>query len=605
MERTIRLPVRVVAVVAALVLMFSMTQAQAQALFTTDLTLGSRGAQVSALQTFLINRGYAIPAISSGIATPGYFGAQTQAAVAAYQRANGIQPPAGYFGPITRAHVNAVNPNGPNPTTPPSNNDDSDDDLSGGEASLERYRLRDGNDDDVEEGRSGEVAEIEFRVEDADVRLNRLDLSFTADNANAEDEPWDAFDTIRLLVDGDVIAEEDVSDEDDWLDDDEPYTFRFTGIDEIFREGDMANITIEVEAQNGVVDANTSDTWTVFVDDEGIRAEDAEGLQQYVGDDGETVTFDISEEGAGDDLTVRTSSDDPDSTTLQVEDDMRSDWYTIFAFDLEADEADIDLDSIGIDLMTGSADVDDVVDDLRLVIDGDEFDDYDFSGSGTNQTATFDIDGDATVDEGDRVTVELEARFKSANGSNFSSGETIRASVDGSDVEGEGADDLTADGSATGETHILGSSGVNVSRESRTARSVSVDGADNDYAVFEIEVEISAFEDDAFISENAATAFRVVFEDASTGAVLGTATATTTSITSDADTQNGYYRIDEGDTETFTFAGTLNPSSSDESRSYRMRLVEVYFNDTPNAPDQTWTALPASEYRTPATFIND
>ncbi len=70
--------------------------------FSTDLTIGSSGADVTALQTWLIAKGYSIPAGATG-----YFGAQTQAAVAAYQTAKGISPAAGYFGPITRAAVMA------------------------------------------------------------------------------------------------------------------------------------------------------------------------------------------------------------------------------------------------------------------------------------------------------------------------------------------------------------------------------------------------------------------------------------------------------------------------------------------------------------------
>lgn len=588
----------VIGLMATLLVSFASPVRAQSALFTTDLTIGSTGAQVTALQTFLINKGFSIPAGATG-----YFGAQTRAAVAAYQLANGIQPPAGYFGPITRAHVNAVNPNDPNPSPNPSNPGNGD--LDGGEASLEDFELQSGNDSDLEENGTSEVAEIEFDVEDGDIRLNRVDLTFEPGVSNDENEPWKAFETIRLLVDGDEIAEENVSDEDDWLRDDEPYVFRFSGLDEIFREGDRATIVIEIEAQNGVVDSGSTDTWTISIEDEGIRAVDAEGLTQYVGDDTETVTFDFDEEGAGEELSVRTSSEDPNSTTLPVEDDARSDWYTIFVFELEAEENDIDLDSLAIDFETDTADVQDVIDDVELVIDGEAFNDYDWTGSGTFASTTFDIDGDFTLDDGDRVEVEVMVRFTAANGSNYSAGETIRASVEGVNVEGEGADDITADGSATGDVHTLEASGIAGSREGRSAMTVSVEGSDNDYAVFEIEVEISAFEEDAFIPETAVDAFTFQFEDASTGAILGTATATTSSLTSTADTQGNYYRINEGDSEIFTFMATLNPEAVNEGRSYRMQLLTVRFNDTPAAPDQTWNALPANVYETTSTYIND
>lgn len=73
------------------------------------LTLGSSGAQVTALQNWLISKGYSIPAGATG-----YFGAQTQSAVAAFQAANGISPAAGYYGPVTAAKVAMMM----GPTTP-------------------------------------------------------------------------------------------------------------------------------------------------------------------------------------------------------------------------------------------------------------------------------------------------------------------------------------------------------------------------------------------------------------------------------------------------------------------------------------------------------
>lgn len=69
--------------------------------FTASLTIGAKGADVTCLQNALIAAGYTIPAGATG-----YFGSQTQSAVAAWQSANSISPAVGYFGPISRAHWN-------------------------------------------------------------------------------------------------------------------------------------------------------------------------------------------------------------------------------------------------------------------------------------------------------------------------------------------------------------------------------------------------------------------------------------------------------------------------------------------------------------------
>jgi len=69
--------------------------------FAKDLTVGSRGADVTALQNLL------------GVSpATGYFGSLTKAALIKYQLSKGITPAAGYFGPKTRGVVNASSPVG-------------------------------------------------------------------------------------------------------------------------------------------------------------------------------------------------------------------------------------------------------------------------------------------------------------------------------------------------------------------------------------------------------------------------------------------------------------------------------------------------------------
>src|SRR3989344_7247773 len=73
--------------------------------FTTDLTVGSKGSEVSALQQWLVGKGFLT--MPAGVAY-GYFGPLTRSALAAYQASVGISPAVGYFGPITRSKVNVL-----------------------------------------------------------------------------------------------------------------------------------------------------------------------------------------------------------------------------------------------------------------------------------------------------------------------------------------------------------------------------------------------------------------------------------------------------------------------------------------------------------------
>ena len=77
--------------------------------FKANLTVGSLGSEVKALQEFLNAHGYTVA--TSGAGSPGNettrFGAATKAALIKYQKAKGITPSVGYFGAKTRAAVEA------------------------------------------------------------------------------------------------------------------------------------------------------------------------------------------------------------------------------------------------------------------------------------------------------------------------------------------------------------------------------------------------------------------------------------------------------------------------------------------------------------------
>ncbi len=76
--------------------------------FARDLTLGSNGVDVAIMQQLLIRRGGVAAAALARAGATGYFGPITQNALIEFQKSTGITPAVGYFGPKTRARINAL-----------------------------------------------------------------------------------------------------------------------------------------------------------------------------------------------------------------------------------------------------------------------------------------------------------------------------------------------------------------------------------------------------------------------------------------------------------------------------------------------------------------
>lgn len=590
--------------------------------FTRNLGVGSSGADVLALQKFL-NRSADTRLGVSGAGSPGfetqYYGPITAAAVSKFQvkyrseilTPSGLVNPTGYFGPSSRAKANALCSIVVPPVT--DDDDDEEEELEGGEARLQRFQTDDGDDTSIAEGQdNAPVMDVEFEVEDGDIRVDRVDVAFDH-LSGGDDDPWDVFESVSLWVDGDEVASMDVDDDDVWSDN-EPnsgdYRLRFTDIDDfVVREGETAEFTVAVTVASNVDDAGSVE-WETFIPDDGIRAVDSENINHTIGDTDETVRFDINEAGADSDLTVRTSSEDPDAQVLQLKSNTTSDWLTVFAFELDADDSE---DDITINSLPLTVDVSDgetysaLVRDARLVVDGEEYDDVTVDDGNTDTAIlTFDFDrDDLVIDAGDSATVELQLEFRALASSD--EGTRLQAFITSAqvdDIDAEGEDDLNASqmsGSATGELHTLRTTGTSGENVNTTASVTTVNGDNNDYATFSIEFDITAFEQDAYIPTDAddATVWRV--ENQSGTDITGTGSATAV-WDSTADEEGDFFVVQEGQTETFELQVTYIPGVANTAA--RLQLVSVAYDSEEDAtPDQTWNATPASSYRTPTRVI--
>lgn len=627
--------------------------------WTRDLSTGATGMDVMKLQQFL-NADADTRVAATGVGSAGmeteYFGGLTAAAVSKFQvkyRAQVLSPlglvnPTGYFGAGSRAHANNLchvsvpsedddatddDATDDDDATEDDDDDSSDDSLSGGEADVQSYDDSSEQDEVAEGEEDVAVYSVEFDVEDGDVRLERLDVRFdsSAITASGESDPWDAFDEISIWIDGEKVASEDVSDEDDW---DENVTtdvdeFRFTGIDSIFREDTTGEVIIAVSAASNLdIDGGAgNDDWTVFIPANGFRFVDSLGLDVQGPSSNMTgETFEMIEEGDNDDLDLTSSSENPDATTLEVDDDNNKE-YAIFAFELDADDSDndIDLDNLYIDVSAGGAfpafdTPGELVDDFRIEIDGESFDAESWTGTSSSSPAVvqFDIDGDFTIEAGEAVNVVLYADFNDVSTS-FTSA-TISAAINATqaDIDAEGADDLTTIGGSTktGNTHTLRQSGIVFGSEptdgtgsSDSTQVTSASAVDDNYGTMFLEFEITVFGEDLWVPIETATEGVADTTSGLTYEILKSGTATSTNFVAvvdwdieGADEDSGYYELEDG--QTYTVVVNVESLNPEVTGLYSFRVNSLGYNETEDTtPNASATPDDTTEYVSDAVSI--
>jgi len=142
--------------------------------------------------------------------------------------------------------------------------------------------------------------------------------------------------------------------------------------------------------------------------------------------------------------------------------------------------------------------------------------------------------------------------------------------------------------------------GIIGATDKKSASVTSVDGSNNDHATYSIEVEVTAFGQDVYISNDVATAITYQLENSSGSAIGDTGTVI---LSSSAREQGSYFRISEGDTETITIEVTYKPGVS--LTVARLQLLTIEFAESAISPNQSWDAIPSNDYETATKTIVD
>lgn len=570
-------------IVAAVSIAFALSAAVASAAttYTRDLTMGSTGADVVSLQTTLESKGFLV--IPAGV-SKGYYGSLTASALAKYQASVGIAPAVGYFGPITRAHFNAMTDGGDDDNGDDS--DDNDDDLSGGEGDIKDYDvLGNPSSTDLDQGETDAVIGFEFEAEDSDLRVERLEITASSSAASpASRDPWDYIESAVLMMGDDEVAEvSDLDDEDSWDEEsggdiDDTYTFRFEDIDAVVEEGETAKFYVEFTAVDNL-DSDDEDTeFDVAVSTDGLRVVDAEGIDIYEGtvSDETTVTFEGAEEG---DLEVSLDEDDNEDRVVFVDEDSETESVEIMRFTVEGNASENVIDELQVKLATSTATntaIAEVVTNLRLEIDGDEISSESVpAGTGTSTVTFEDLEDDFIVGEDEEVEVVILADIDSQEG-NYGEGYEFYAYVPGSgfEVEDSEGDDVTVTDNVTGGEIELRVDGLSIEFVSASENRTNGENAgEGDTVELKIVFEVSANGDDVYLDGDTTATTTPTTHSSTDGVAWASSTdatgiSTTTATTAIVTPNDGYkssdtnssgdkrLKVTDGNTRTFTLTVT-------------------------------------------------
>ncbi len=250
--------------------------------FTADLTVGSTGAQVSALQQVLVSNGYLV--MPSGVAM-GYFGSLTKSAVMKWQAAVGL-PSTGFFGPMSRAKLNgSTGATGTVPGTTIGGVTSGTISTPGVEGTVtvtknpspaSGTKVYEG---DVKKA----VLGIKLEAKSSDIKIERikLDLDETGNTATVDSQFYTKFAQKVYIMDGStVLASADLNSS-TVVEESNEISITLSGMSFIVPKDTTKVLTVALDARASWDSTYDTDSWTVNVPAEGVRGVDGAGVNQY------------------------------------------------------------------------------------------------------------------------------------------------------------------------------------------------------------------------------------------------------------------------------------------------------------------------------------
>jgi len=596
--------------------------ASCAASFTRNLTVGSTGADVTALQTKL------------GV-TPatGYFGAITKAAVVAYQTANGIAPAAGYVGPITLAKLNYCAPVTTTTTTTTTTTSGSAT-LSGGAGDITITKASD-VESEVREGDSNvKIADFKVKAEDSDVGVTSVKVSLI-NNGSGSARLNRYAETVSVYEGSKKVGSADVA---DFTKDGDTYSKSISLTNATVNENAKVDFYVAVSAVGHIDGADGSNNWNVTVDQ--VRFTDGTGatltadVPSTLSTTGEDFVFQTL--AASGNVQMHISTVGPTAGDVLVSDTGTTNDVPLLFVTLRAEGSDMTFSKMKVALDSTGVTTDNLmVSNLRLVEgkgndSGNEID-SETVGASADQTVTFTSSDDITIDEGTSKTYTIFGKIKqigdTSASSTFDQGDSLTVSMSDpsvtsnfniQDLNGDAADPA---GSAPGENQVFKSQGVTVAVSSMPTPTVDAKdttSSSDDTGNFVVNFSVTANDETVYIPLNTSRGASTggvgyTIQDASAGSVATTGSVAGT-VLEQVGSQGGVtfldaacggvdcLRINDGSTANLRVSAYYDPAASG---SYRLQMNTVNFAITAIAPDVSNALVPVQDYRTASKQIGN
>lgn len=409
---------------------------QASVSFTRDLTIGSTGADVTALQNMI------------GVSpATGYFGSITKAAVQAYQASKGIST-TGYVGPLTRAALNA----GSGSTTGGSTTGGSTPVVNSGvEGSITVEKASISNTTIYEGNSMAQVIGVKVQAKLSDINVQRVKVKL-GDSTSFYTK---VFKTAYLTDDsGKVLAQADLN-SNTVVKDSGAYYLTLGGFSYNVPKDSTKYLWIKMDAYSSI-DSGDRTNRTVTLVANGVRGVDGAGIDQYgpVSEFSQVVSLSAS---LLDSATLDASVNSANFKSANIvasngSNNDELDKVSLLAFDLRANKADVEVTDIDVTI-TNSAPTAATTTTIFL------YDGSTLVGSesvGASGVASFNDINDLIISKDTTKTLTVKADIREAEAATESQ---IRATVSSITAENVEGTTVTDSGTPAGELMYVRSIG--------------------------------------------------------------------------------------------------------------------------------------------------